>query len=601
MLPTVVWRDRAAATIAVAWASGAWPSRARPSAASPREATKAKRPLAARPAGMRRTSTATQRTAFLPRAKRPRTPRIPSGGGTCQAQGSPGAEGTEVGDAAWRVPLRGTDEPDGTPALDHGEEVNVRIRFGTDGWRGVVADDFTFETVRYAAQGVAEYLRSRPGDPLAVVGYDCRFASEVFAEEVAQVFAGNGIRTLLFDRPSPTQVASWTVIDRQARGAAVITASHNPYLFNGLKYKPETGSSAPPEVIAELERRIGDLLERGPGAVRRATAADSLVERYDPRLPYYEQVRRLVDLDRIRQAGLRIVHECMHGSGYGYLSELLEGGSTTVTELHPDRNPYFGGVNPEPVPANLAEALARMRGGSHDLCICTDGDADRVGIIDERGRFVDQLQVFALLMRYLIELRGWKGPVVKSINMTFMADRLGERYGVPVHEVPVGFKNIAPKMMETDAVLGGEESGGYGVRGHIPERDGILVGLFFADMIVREGRPLSEVLARLEADVGPHAYARHDIHMARETYDVDRRRILETLAANQPQRLAGVEVQRVRDDDGYKFVLADGSWVLLRASGTEPLIRVYAEAGSPEQVEARLAALEEVVGIGSHG
>jgi phosphomannomutase len=479
--------------------------------------------------------------------------------------------------------------------------MTVKIKFGTDGWRGVVADDFTFEAVRYAAQGVAEYLQSRPGDPLAVVGYDCRFASEAFAEEVARVFAGNGIHTLLFDRPSPTQVASWTVIDRRARGAAVITASHNPYLFNGLKYKPETGSSAPPEVIAELERRIGDLVTRGPDSVQRTEVSDPRVERYDPRPPYYAQVRRLVDLDRIRGAGLRILHECMHGSGYGYLSELLEGGATTVTELHRDRNPYFGGVNPEPIPVNLGEALTTMQSGRYDLCICTDGDADRVGIIDERGCFIDQLQVFALLMRYLIELRGWKGPVVKSINMTFMADRLGEQYGVPVHEVPVGFKNIAPKMMETDAVLGGEESGGYGVRGHIPERDGILIGLFFADMIVREGRPLSEILARLEAEVGPHAYARHDIHMPRDTYDRDRGQVLETLAANRPRRLAGVEVRQVRDDDGYKFVLADGSWVLLRASGTEPLIRVYAEAGSPEQVEARLTALEEVVGIGSHG
>ncbi len=476
------------------------------------------------------------------------------------------------------------------------------IRFGTDGWRGIVADDFTFETLRFAAQGVAGYLRDRTAEPLAVVGYDCRFASEVFGLEVARVLAGNGIRTLLFDRPTPTQVASWTVIECHATGAAVVTASHNPYLFNGLKYKPETGSSAPEDVIADLERRINAVAAQGEEAVRRAEAGDRLIEQHDP-LPAYEaQVGRMVDLAAIRAAGLRILHECMHGAAYGYLTRFAGGGATVVTELHAERNPSFGGVNPEPIPPNLGDALAAMRGGAHDLCICTDGDADRVGIIDETGRFIDQLEVYALLMRYLVEVRGWRGPVVKSINMTSMADRLGARYGLPVHEVPVGFKHIAPRMMETDAILGGEESGGYAIRGHIPERDGILCGLFFADMVIREGRPLSEILRRMEADVGPHAYARHDIHMPRDTYERDRRLVLEKLAAHEPAEVAGVAVVGVRDDDGYKFSLADGSWVLLRASGTEPLIRVYSEAGSDEEVQARLAALEEIAGIGGrHG
>jgi phosphomannomutase len=477
----------------------------------------------------------------------------------------------------------------------------VTIKFGTDGWRGVVGDDFTYETLRYAAQGVAEYLSDKGGGPLGVVGFDCRFASEIFAAEVARVLAGNGVRNLLFDRPSPTQVASWTVIDRKAAGAAVITASHNPYIFNGLKYKPETGSSAPSDVIAELERRINEIAARGPSAVKRAASDDALIEVYDPRPPYYEQIGRMVDLEGIRQAGLRILHECMHGSGYGYLADLVGGGRTAVTEMHAERNPYFGGVNPEPIPANLQEALQAMEGGDYDLCICTDGDADRLGIIDETGRFIDQLEVYALLMRYLIETRGWKGPVVKSINMTYMADRLAERYGVPVYEVPVGFKNIAPKMMEVDAVLGGEESGGFGIRGHIPERDGILAGLYFADMIVKEGKPLSEILATLESEVGPHAYARHDIKMPRESYESDRRRVLSTLEERAPRTLAGRKVDRVRDDDGFKFYLDDGSWVLLRTSGTEPLIRVYSEAGTPEDVDSRLAALEEVVGIGESG
>ena len=468
------------------------------------------------------------------------------------------------------------------------------IKFGTDGWRGIVGDDFTYAAVRRCAQGTAEYLRSRAAEPLAVVGYDCRFASEEFASDVARVLAANGVRSLLFDRPSPTQVASWTVIERRATGAAVVTASHNPYLFNGLKYKPETGSSAPAEVIAELERRINAVNAAG---VRRAPPDDPLIERIDPRPAYCAQLRRMVDVDGIRAAGLRVLHETLYGSAYGYLTGLLGGRATMVTELHGERNPYFGGVNPEPIPPNIDQALATMRGGGFDLCIATDGDADRVGIVDETGRFVNQLQVYALLMRYLVEIRGWRGPVVKSINMTSMADRLGERYGVPVYEVPVGFKSIAPRMIETDAVLGGEESGGYAIRGHIPERDGILCGLFFADMIVKEGRPLSEILRALEAEVGEHAYARHDIHLPRDSYPIERRRVLDTLGANSPREVAGVAVDRVRDDDGYKFFLHDGSWVLLRASGTEPLIRVYSEASSPEAVQARLTALEEIVGI----
>lgn len=472
-----------------------------------------------------------------------------------------------------------------------------QIKFGTDGWRGVIADDFTYANVRRVAQGAAQYMRTRSNDPLAIVGYDCRFASEDFARAVADVFASNGIKTLIFDRPSPTQVASWTVIDRKATGAGVITASHNPYQFNGFKYKTETGSAVPSEVIAELEKNIASL-DEVPAPDR--TRIHGLVTSYDPRQPYYAQIARLVDIDAIKDAGLRIVHECMYGSGYGYIAEMVGGGRTTVTELHNQRNPLFGGMNPEPIPPNIDSTLTFMKVGNQDLCICTDGDADRVGIIDEGGRFINQLQVFALLMLYLFETRGQRGPVVKTVNMTAMVDKLGAEFGERVYEVPVGFKNVAPKMMETNALLGGEESGGFAVRGHIPERDGILIGLLFADMMVKSGKPLSQILAGLEQRVGPHAYARHDIHLPRDTYDADRKRVLETLEKNEPNEVAGVAVQRVRSDDGFKFYLADGSWVLLRASGTEPLIRIYSEASDAEAVNARLTALEDIVGIRQH-
>ncbi|HEV2952561.1 MAG TPA: phosphoglucomutase/phosphomannomutase family protein [Candidatus Dormibacteraeota bacterium] len=477
-----------------------------------------------------------------------------------------------------------------------------RIKFGTDGWRGVMCDDFTNQTVAYAAQGIADYMASRSRDPLAVIGYDCRFASEVFAQLVAEVLAANGVPSLLFDRPTPTQVASWTVIDQHATGAAVITASHNPWLFNGVKYKPETGSSAPTEVIAALEDRINDIAIAGPAAVKRispGTYSDHpLIRAYDPKPAYYEQVAKMLDLPALRGAGLKILHENMYGAGFDYIKELLGGASTAVTELHAERNPYFGGVSPEPIPQNLAGSLARMGEGGFDLCICTDGDADRVGIIDETGRFITQLQVYALLMVYLFEVRGWRGPVVKTINMTSMADKLAAQFGVDVYELPVGFKNVAPKMMETDALLGGEESGGFGFKGHIPERDGVLAGLFFADMIMRTGKPLGQLLADLEARVGPHAYARHDIHFNREAFAAERERILTALADHTPTEVAGERVVNVRADDGYKFFLADGSWVLVRLSGTEPLMRVYAEASDAEKVEGRLLAMEDLVGVG---
>jgi len=472
------------------------------------------------------------------------------------------------------------------------------IAFGTDGWRGIVADDFTFESVRMATQGIAQYLLTKP-NPSAVVGYDTRFASDRFAAAVAEVLAGNGIRALLINDPAPTQVSSWAILDRRASGAVVVTASHNPYYFNGLKYKPEYAGSASPEVTDRLEKEIADV--QRDGQVRRVRFDDGqrqgLIEVFDPRPAYTAQIGRMVDLAALRRAGLRILHDPMYGSGQGYVRHLLAGDRTTIEEVHAERNPTFGGLHPEPIPQNLRAALERMRGGGFDLCIANDGDADRVGIIDETGRFINQLQVMALLMLYLVERRGWKGDVVRSLTETAMVDALGRRFGITVHELKVGFKYVGPKMQETNAILGGEESGGFGFRGHIPERDGILSGLFFADMIVQYGKPLSKILAYLEELVGPHAYARHDIHLEREEYAARRASVYAQLERDPPRELAGQAVARARTDDGFKYYLADGSWVLVRLSGTEPLIRVYSEASSRERVDQLLAALEDRLGV----
>jgi phosphomannomutase len=474
----------------------------------------------------------------------------------------------------------------------------MEIKFGTDGWRAVIADDFTYESVRAATQGVAQYLRSKP-NPLAVVGYDTRFASNLFAREVASVLAGNGVRVLLIDGPAPTQVSSYAILDRKAAGAVVITASHNPYYFNGLKYKPEYAGSASPEVTDRLEREIQQVLNGGP--VRRVrfeeAQAKGLIEIFDPAPAYVAQVNRMVSLDAIRNAGLRILHEPMYGAGQGYVRRLLAGGKTLVDEIHAERNPAFGGLHPEPIPPNIDQALEKMRSGRYDLGIANDGDADRVGIVDETGHFINQLQVMALLLMYMVEKRGLKGDVVRSLTETAMVDRLAERWGLKVHETRVGFKYIGPLLSETNAILGGEESGGFAFRGHIPERDGILSGIFFADMIVQYGQPLSRILAHLQELVGPHAYARHDIHLDREDYAQRRSELYGVLQKDPPASLAGEPVVRSRTDDGFKYYLKDGSWVLVRFSGTEPLIRVYSESSTPDRVQSLLGSLEDRLGV----
>jgi len=449
-----------------------------------------------------------------------------------------------------------------------------------------------------ATQGIAQYLTSK-SSPSAVVGYDTRFASDRFAREVAQVLAGNGVRALLIDAPSPTQVSSYAILDRKASGAVVVTASHNPYYFSGLKYKPEYAGSASPEVTGRLEQEIA-VVQRS-GQVRQLRFEDGerqgLIEVFDPRPAYVTQIGRMVNLQVLKDAGLHILHDSMYGGGQGYLKLLLSGGRTVVDEIHGERNPGFGGMHPEPIPPNLDEAQTLIRKGGYNLGIANDGDADRVGIIDERGEFINQLQVMALLMLYLVEKRGWKGDVVRSLTMTSMMDKLGERFGITVHELPVGFKYIGPKMTEVNAMLGGEESGGFGFRGHIPERDGILSGIFIADLIVQYGQPLSKVLQHLEDLVGPHAYARHDIHLEREEYADRRAAIYADLQKNPPRELAGERIQRSRTDDGFKYYFADGSWVLTRFSGTEPLIRVYSEAPSRQRVDKLLAALEDRLGV----
>jgi phosphomannomutase len=478
------------------------------------------------------------------------------------------------------------------------------IVFGTDGWRARIADEFTFDNVRRCADGVGQYVVDRGEQAKGVVvAYDRRFASEHFAQAAAEILLARDIPVAFAVRAVPTQMSSYEVVERGAAAGIVITASHNPWVDNGFKVKAPTGAAAGAEILGVIERRLA---ENGLTALERRPFADAeaagLVERFDPYDGYEAFVRRTVDLDALRAADISLLVDPLWGSGSGWLSKLLAGGRIRVTEIHQERNPYFGGVNPEPIRPNINEALGLLAGGGHDLGLLLDGDADRAGAADEMGAFIHQLQVTGLLMYYLAEHRGWRDPVVVSVNNTSMAERLGERYGIPTFETPVGFKFIGPKMIETGAMMGAEESGGFGFGMHLPERDGIYADLLLLDLFLREraaGRwPVSKAIEHFHEIAGPSFYLRVDVHIERALYPETKRRLLVDIAAQAPTELAGQPVVRtvaLDTNDGFKFWLADGSWLLVRASGTEPLVRIYTEATSAGLRDALLTDGERLV------
>ena len=474
--------------------------------------------------------------------------------------------------------------------------MTTTIKFGTDGWRGIIAEDFTFDNVRVCAQSVANYLNDvGTADRGLIVGYDTRFASEAFAAAAAEVIAANGIKVYICHRAAPTQVISYAILVKRAAGAIVITASHNAASWNGFKYKVEQGTSATPEVIAQLERYISQI--EADGKVKRApldrALKDGMVERFDPSPPYLHHIGELVDLPRLRRSGLKVVVDSMYGAGIGYFKTILGGSATKVIEIHGERNPLFPGIQPEPIASNLAELCAKVKRSGANVGLATDGDADRIGIVDEKGDFLTTLQVFALLALYLLEVCGQRGAIIKTITSTSMLYRLGELYGVPIYETPVGFKHVAPKMIAENALLGGEESGGFGYRGHIPERDGILSGLFILDLMIRHQKTPSQLIDYLYSKVGPHYYDRIDIQFPPEA----REAIIHRLTMFRPSRIDNTEVVGLEVNDGFHFTLADRTWLLIRFSGTEPLLRIYAESDSPERVKRLLAEGRSVAGV----
>ncbi|MGH8022378.1 MAG: phosphoglucomutase/phosphomannomutase family protein, partial [Limisphaerales bacterium] len=456
-----------------------------------------------------------------------------------------------------------------------------KIAFGTDGWRAVIAEDFTFHNVARVAQAAADYWTSETRNPRSaqfgrplkvVVGYDRRFFSDAFAKTTAETLAGNGFQVVLTPDPSPTPSVSFAVKNLDAIGGVMITASHNPPRFNGFKLKSRHGGSSSPEECKAVE----GFLDKNP--VRRANldeaVRDGRVSIADLRPAHFEAIKKLVDFKLVAKSKLRFAHDALFGVGAGCFESILGRTTCRVTTLNGRHDVLFGGINPEPVAQNYRQTQKFLRAHPHDLCLVTDGDADRVGGMDGRGRYLTTHQLICLLLRHLHVNRHQSGRVVRSLTTTSMVDKMCAAYGLPLVETGVGFKYICAEMLKGGVLLGAEESGGIGLPGHIPERDGIAAGLVLLELLATEKTPVTRIIGRLEKEFGPHRYGRIDAHFPPEK----RGALMEQLQRRPPAALNGSPVAEMKTHDGVKFVARDSSWLMLRGSGTEPILRIYAEA-----------------------
>lgn len=475
------------------------------------------------------------------------------------------------------------------------------VHFGTDGWRGIIAREFTFSNVARVAQALADYLRDprrkkidlyrewqapyRDAGCGVVIGYDTRFLSEEFALQVAQVLEGNRIPVKVSKKYLPTPALSYAVEQHLAVCGVMITSSHNPPQYNGVKLKAEFGGSAPPTFTDEVERRLPQ--------PNRVNQADVPIERVDFTTPYLERLRELVDLELIASSKLHVVIDAMHGSGSKCLANILAPLGVTLVEVRSKPDPMFGGDNPEPTPQNLTPLKAvmraqkpRMKPGALLIGVVTDGDADRIGGMDDLGEVLTAHHCYSLILRHLIE-KGFQGKAIKSFALTDMVDKIAAKYDVEVEQVPIGFKYIAEKMLTADVLIGGEESGGIAVKGHVLERDGLLMALLLLELVAKQGKPVSQIIKDMMKEFGPHHYARNDLHLE------SRIAVVERLHTNPPEEVGGQRVHSIEDLDGIKLRFADG-WLMFRASGTEPLLRIYCEMNSPAAVRAMSAAAQDL-------
>ncbi len=469
----------------------------------------------------------------------------------------------------------------------------LRIKFGTDGWRGVIAREFTFENLSLVAQATMDYLADEGlAEKGLVVGYDRRFLSRQFAERVVEVAAGNGLKVFLTDRYVPTPAVSWAVRHLGAGGGVMITASHNPPVYNGFKIKESFGGSARPSTTKRVEEIVEKNIADGRKVLETPFAeavASGMVDVIDARSSYYVQLASYVDLDLIRKAGIALAVDPMYGAGSGCLPELLPG----AMEIHGEENPGFGGRPPEPTEEHLAELSALVRSGRYRVGLALDGDADRIGAVDETGEFFSSHRIFTVLLRHLYERKGMRGGVAKTVSATRMVDLLCEKYGLELYETPIGFKHICELMLDHDILMGGEESGGLGVKGHIPERDGILMGLLLLEAMAMTGKGLRQLLEETMDEIGYFHYSRIDIPIDKASKE----HLVERLKAGGMTCIASRPVVRENFRDGFKYIFGDGSWLLIRPSGTEPVLRLYSESSDPAVVDELLKAGREISGV----
>jgi phosphomannomutase len=455
----------------------------------------------------------------------------------------------------------------------------AQIKFGTDGWRAIIAEDFTFHNLDRAAQATADFWKNHPVDGAnksIIVGYDRRFLSDRFGRRVAEVFAGNGFRVFLSNCAAPTPAISFAVKTKKATGGVMITASHNPAIFNGYKLKAHYGGSAEPSLCQAVEK----LIDQHP--VQSASAG---IEICDFRPAHYKAIKKLVDFKLIAKSKLRFAHEALFGVGAGCFEDLLRGTTCRVTTLNGEHDPNFGGINPEPVVQNYGRSAAYLKKHPHDICLVTDGDADRVGGMDGRGNLLTTHQIICLLLHHFIVNRKGRGRVIKALTTTSMVDKMCEHYGLELVETGVGFKYICAEMLKGNVLLGFEESGGIGFPDLMPERDGIASGMMLLELLATERISVNELLKRLTKQFGPHHYARLDTHFPLEK----RAALMEFCKTQPPAKLGGSPVVNVKSSDGVKFIAQNGAWLMLRGSGTEPILRIYAEAKSHAEARRLIA------------
>jgi phosphomannomutase len=464
------------------------------------------------------------------------------------------------------------------------------IVFGTDGWRGVIADDFTFENVRGVVGAIARYVRETGSRKQVVaVGYDTRFESPEFAQAAAEVLARHGIEVLLSNDYVASPILSFAVRHFRTAGGVMITASHNPAPWNGVKFKGAYGGSASPAIIQHIERRLAAAMKEQKAGVHKHRSAKIKV--LDFKKPYREYLKRTVDFKKLRNARVRVLVDSMYGAGRGTLKSILGDLGIPCHEMHGEINPSFGGINPEPIESNLGELRAALERGNYDVGFASDGDADRIGAMDRTGLFIDSHKIFSMLLEHLVTVRQMSGEVAKTFSTTKMIDRICQRYSLVLHQTPIGFKYICDLMLSRNILIGGEESGGIGITHHLPERDSVLCALLLLEIMVHQKKTLREIVSGLMKQYGSFYFDRLDLHLS----EADKRAAIRRLKQHPPQKISNYAVTSRENLDGFKFLFNENEWVLIRPSGTEPMLRLYCEASSPQKVKRILTAVKNLV------